>query len=78
MRMMNGLDRTAFLQIEALEGAEEARDRARRLSRELAEFKEVHSATINSLKSDSDRLQDQVAEHKLTAEASSGGGQGGL
>lgn len=67
--MMSGLDRTALLHKEAHEGAEEARDRARCLSRELAEFKEVHSATIDSLKSESDCLRDQVAEQKLAAEA---------
>lgn len=62
--MMSGLDRTALLRNETLSEAEEARSRFRVLSRELAEFKEVHSATIDSLKTECDRIQAEVDEHK--------------
>lgn len=52
VRVMNGLDRTALLRNDALSEAEEARSRTRVFSRELPDFKEMHSATIDFLKAE--------------------------
>lgn len=69
MRMMNGLDRTVLLHKDAQEEAEEARNRARILSRELAEFREVHSAMIDSMKAESDRHKEEAVRQRQAAEA---------
>lgn len=68
MRVMSGLDRTALLRNEALSEPEDARICMKDLSLELAEFKEVHSATIDSLKAECDRIRASADEHKAAAE----------
>lgn len=65
---MHGLDRTALLHSKAAAEAEDARKRVRTLSRELAEFKEVHSATIDSLRSELDRARGDATEQHLAAD----------
>lgn len=69
MRVMHGLDRTAVLRNEALSEAEEDRARLKAVSRELAEFKEIHSAIVDSLKAECDRMKAEVTEHKVAADS---------
>lgn len=69
MRLMHGLDRTAVLRNEALSEAEEARARERTLSRELAEYQEVHLATIDSMKAECNRVKAEAEEHRAAAES---------
>lgn len=68
MRIMHGLDRTAHLHSDAVAEAEEACNHVRALSRELAEFKEVHSAIIDSLKCETTQVRDDAIAQRQIAE----------
>lgn len=69
MRIMHGLDRTAVMRNEALSEAEEAQVRLKTLSRELAEYKEIHSATIDSMKAECDRVKSEAEDFKAAADS---------
>lgn len=69
MRLMHSSNQTALLRNEALSEAEEARSRVKTLSRELAEFKEVHTATIHSLTAECNRVKAEASGYKVAVES---------
>lgn len=62
------MDRSGNVCAEAWAEVSEYRSRMKVLRREMAEFKEVHTTTIDSLKSETDKVKDELAEQKQMVE----------
>lgn len=61
MQMMSSLDRSAQMCSEARTEATKSRSRVKTLTQDLAEFQEMHSATIDSLKTECEQVRAEVA-----------------
>lgn len=69
---MDSMDRSAIVYASARAEASESLGQIQALSREMAEFKEIHASTIDSLQFESKQIQSKLAEHRRAAETRQG------
>lgn len=72
LQLMDSMDRSAIVYASARAEASESLGQIQALSREMAEFKEIHASTIDSLQFESKQIQSKLAEHRRAAETRQG------